>query len=151
MKLAIFEILSLVCAKDLSKEERINLLKKHDNVVLRLLLRMNFDKNLVWLLPEGDPPYKPAKLIDGHGYLYREVPRFQQKFFANGTFYPPKEDKNSSEARRLETRRQQWFIDVLEAIMPEDAEIVLGVKNKKLPEKYKVITKKLVEEAYGPF
>jgi hypothetical protein len=43
-------------------------------------------------------------------------------------------------------RRETLFIQVLESIPPEEAELLLAVKDKKLP--YKGITKEIVQEAF---
>ena len=42
-------------------------------------------------------------------------------------------------------KREKMFLDILEVIHPKDADVVVGMINKKMP--YKGITKKLVQEA----
>jgi hypothetical protein len=146
VKLAIYEIFDLVL-KAPTKQEKIDILRKYDNIALRMICRMAFDRHLEWILPEGDPPYKPTKATDVHSQFYNEV-KHLPKFFAVGNPYPPKPDKNSPEAKKLEAKREQWFIDILEALMPKDAEILLAVKSQKLPSLYRGLTKKLIEETW---
>ena len=40
------------------KEEKIKVLKQHDSVPLRQILKGAFDPKIEWDLPEGIPPYK---------------------------------------------------------------------------------------------
>jgi len=98
---------------------------------------MTYNPNVKWLLPEGDPPYKPLdSSTDMQGRLESELRRFH--LFIEG---------NTDTQRNLkQTRREALFIDLLESIDPDDAKLVLGMKNGKLP--YKGITKKMVAETF---
>ena len=48
----------------------------------------------------------------------------------------------------LAARREKMFIDVLESLHPDEAELVIAMKEKSLMGKYKGITSKLVSEAF---
>lgn len=59
-KLQIYEILSKL--KEFTGEgavaKKVEWLKQHDSQTLRLILQHNFDPNIHYNLPEGDPPFK---------------------------------------------------------------------------------------------
>jgi hypothetical protein len=66
----------------------------------------------------------------GHNRLPKELRKFQ--YFVTGTTLNP-------------IKRESIFIEVLETVSPEEAKLVLMMKDKKLT--YKGITRKLIEEA----
>ena len=40
-----------------TKNDKIKILRQHDNASLRMVLKSSFDPNIIWVLPEGDVPY----------------------------------------------------------------------------------------------
>jgi len=120
-----------------TKKEKQDVLRKYSGPVLKQILGMTYNPNVKWLLPEGDPPYKPLESsTDMQGRLESELRRFH--LFIEG---------NTDTQRNLkQVRREALFIDLLESIDPDDAKLVLGMKNGKLP--YKGITKKMVAETF---
>lgn len=132
MKLGLAEILENA-GKITDKKARMEYLKKNDSQPLQLMIRMAFDKNLKWALPDTDPPYKPCQYLDQEGLLYSEVKKFYL-FFEGG--HPTLK----------QIKREQMFIQLLESVMPEDAKLILAVKNKKLP--YKWLTKAFANEMW---
>ena len=51
------------------KEEKVSVLRQNDNFVIKTVLQGAFDPRIKWLLPEGDPPYKPTELVDQENVL----------------------------------------------------------------------------------
>jgi hypothetical protein len=88
------------------------------------------------LLPSGKVPYKPNEnpLGTDHSSLRREWKNFY-------VFVKGGNDSLSS------IRRETIFIQMLEGLHPNEAEIVIMTKDGDLSKKYKV-TKELVAEAY---
>jgi hypothetical protein len=120
-----------------TKKEKQDVLRKYSGPVLKQILGMTYNPNVKWLLPEGDPPYKPLdSSTDMQGRLESELRRFH--LFIEGT--------TDTQRNLKQTRREALFIDLLESIDPDDAKLVLGMKNGKLP--YKGITKKMVAETF---
>jgi hypothetical protein len=116
------------------KEERIKVLRSHHpNKVMLQLLKYAFDDSVIFALPDGAPPYRPCTVLDNEAGLYQEQRRLYL-FIAGG--HPD----------LSQLRRETLFIQVLESIPPEEAELLLAVKDKKLP--YKGITKEIVQEAF---
>ena len=42
-----------------TKDKKIQVLKKHDNDSLRMVIKSSFDPKIKWVYTEGDVPYKP--------------------------------------------------------------------------------------------
>lgn len=120
-----------------SRKDKIAVLHKHSSAALKQVLGYTFDPNVKWLLPEGDPPYKPLKKdSDVEARLLSELRKLY--LFVEGT---------TEQQRNLkQVRREQLFIELLEVIDPRDAKVLIGMKDGKLP--YKGVTRKLVAEAF---
>ncbi len=121
-----------------SKQEKINYLKKMDSRPLRNILKGSYDDTIQFNLPEGEPPYKKDDAPKGYepSNLYKQSSYFKY-FFKGG-----QGDQVSA------VRRERMFISVLEALHPDEAELVLTMKEKKLMGKYSGITPLLVTEAF---
>jgi hypothetical protein len=132
MRLAIYEILENT-AKLTKKEEKIEYLRKNFNPVLGNILKYTFDKQFQWDLPPGAPPYKPSEFPDTHGMLYSEA-RKMYLFLKGGN------------ENLTPFRREMLYINFLETIHPDDAKLIVAIKEKKLP--YKGLTVILIKEAY---
>jgi hypothetical protein len=119
-----------------TKKEKIDELSKYQNdFPIKALLDMVYNPKIEFLLPETDPPYRPlAKGHDAQNILKHDVRKMV--YFINTT-----EGKNLRPFKR-----EQIFIEMLEAVDPDDAVLLLGVKNKKLP--YKGITKDVVAQSF---
>jgi len=133
-RLEVFEILEKV-SQAKTKQERVNVLKTHDCIALQDVLRGTFDDTIQWNLPEGAPPYTPNKPESPPSTLLRQHRYF--KYFVKGL----RESENLNKIRR-----EKMFIEMLEAVHPEDAKLLLSMINKKQP--VKGLTKKLVQEVF---
>lgn len=121
---------------DLPQKDRVSALNTIAGLrpYLQNILQITYHKNFVFTLPEGDPPYTPMNVPPNMGLnrLPAEMRKFQ--YFINNTNLTP-------------VKREKIFIDMLEALAPEESALVLMMKNKKLTGPYKNITRKLVEES----
>lgn len=131
MKLGLGEILENA-GKLKTRKERVEYLQKNDSRALQDLIQYALHPIIQWDLPKGNPPYKPCEFLDQEDRLYQELRRFY--LFVNGN------GKNLKPAR-LET----LFIQILESLAPKDAELVLLVKDRKLP---KGITQSIIDEVW---
>jgi len=101
---------------------------------LQKIIDYTFNPLAIWELPEGTPPFtKLEKEHDVQNVLYNEIRRLYL-YIRNG-----KPGINNQ-------RREEIFIQLLESVDPDDAELLLSMKENKLP--YKGLTKKLMEEAF---
>lgn len=130
----VFEILNEF-SEAKNKSGRLEVLKKYSNVPsLKDVLRGTFDESLEFTLPEGTPPYTPNLPESTPSTLLREHKKFG--YFVKGG---PGRDLPKYKVEKM-------FINMLESVHPEDAEIILSMVAKKSPVKY--LTKKLVQEAF---
>ena len=134
MKLGMGEILANASDKD-SAEEAMNYLRQNQSPMFCQMLKMAYDPNLVWDLPEGNVPYKPSELTDTEGMLVNEVRRMYL-FHVGG--HPT----------LSQMRKQQLFVDMLECLDKNDAKLVVSVRNKTLDEDYPGITKEFIDATF---
>jgi hypothetical protein len=132
MKLGLAEILKKASEFE-KKQDKIDWLRNWDSVALRTVLKLAYDPRIKFQLPEGKPPFKLNDLPDLQSVLYSEL-RKMYLFLEGG--HPTLK----------QTRREYLFIQMLENLDKEDADLIATIKDKKLP--YKGITKKFVEEMY---
>jgi len=132
-RLEIFEILE-VFAKTKSKADKIALLRYYNIMALRDVLQGTFDPAIQWNLPEGKPPYVENDNHNAPSTLLRQHRFF--KYFVKGV--------NESE-KLTRVKREKMFIELLEAVHPEDSKIILAMVSKKSP--VKGLTLKIVTEA----
>ena len=120
-----------------TKAEKIALLQKHNSAALRQILIINFDDSVVSVMPEGDVPYTPNEAPVGtdHSRLEHEY-RGLYRFFKGG------------DNRLKNLKREQMFVQLLEGLSAEEAELIVLVKVGKINTKYKSITKAVVAEAF---
>ena len=124
-------------AKD--KPRKLKVLKDHDSVPLRQILKGAFDPKIEWLLPNGyDIPFNKndAPIGTEHTILSQEAKRLY--LFTKGG------DNTLSQ-----NKRETLFIQMLEGLTGEEADFLITVVNKKVNNKYKGFTANLVKEAFG--
>ena len=131
MKLGLAEILENA-SKLQTRKERAEYLKKHDCRALQDIVQYALHPAISWDLPEGNPPYKPCVHLDQEQMLYKELKRL--RLFVNG-----------GGGNLKKTRLEALFIELLESVHPKDAELVLLMKERKLP---KGITPSIIEEVW---
>ena len=123
-------------AKD--KPKKIAVLKEHDSVALRQVLKGAFDPKIKWDLPEGVPPFKRNDAPAGteHTSLFAEARRLWH--------FVKDADPNLTKAKR-----EMMFIQLLEGLQEDDADLMIAVKEKTLNKRYKGLTDAVVKEAFG--
>ena len=129
------EILELV-SKQRTRAKKIDILREYRNDALVSILIWNFDDSVASALPEGNVPYKPNEAPAGteHTSLRQEVRHFYN-FIQGG---------NPSLSK---TRRENIFIQILETLHPDEAKLMVFVKDKRLEEFFN-LSLEVVQEAY---
>lgn len=123
-------------------EEKVRHLQKYDAPPVRAILCMALDPEVVWDLPNVRPPFNPNELkIDQESMLYNEMRRMY--LFLKG---PNKIFGNEFNPNVTSVRREQLFIQLLEALQADDAELVCCALEKTTP--YKTITPEVINMAY---
>ena len=99
---------------------------------LKVIFEYAYDKEKKWLLPEGDPPYKPPSEPLGMTptNLYTELRRFY--VFCR--------------ADLKQLQRETMYVGLLEGIHPDEAKMIGAVKDQKLNKIYPKLSRKWAEE-----
>ena len=131
------EILDKV-AKAKTKEQKVNLLRQHNSAALRMVIKSSFDPNIEWELPDGDVPYTryDAPEATEHNMLIHEA-RTLFHYIRGGN---PKLSQN---------RRENMFIQMLEGLHENEADLLIAAKDKSLHRKYKGLSSNVVKEAFN--
>ena len=123
-------------AKD--KPQKIAVLKQFDNQAMRQLLKAAFDPKIKFDLPEGNPPYIKNEAPAGteHTSLASEARKLYH-FVVGG----------NNQITKL--KKETMFIQMLEGLHGDDAEVLMAIKNKTLNNVYKGLTANLVKETFN--
>lgn len=127
---------------------KVDMLRQVYHPGLLVILRYGLDKNVKWLLPKGKPPYKPwsegeaETVLMGKAkklYLFTTGPGIQLS-----TLLPdPNDDERRKKMKQM--KLEKLFVELIESLDPEDAELVLAIKDGEFPYK---ITPEQAREAY---
>ena len=119
-----------------TKAEKVSLLQEYNNPGLRALLIINFDESLQFLLPDGEVPYTPSDAPAGteHTRLTQEY-RGLYRFFKGG------------DGSINKMKREQLFVQLLEGLHADEAELLVAACNRSLQDNYRV-TQNVVAEAF---
>lgn len=129
------EVLAKV-SKQRTKAKKIQVLKENESLHLKSVLIWNFDDTVVSVLPEGPVPFDKNEAPAGteHTYLAHEHKVLYNFIKGGNDFLKP-------------VKREQLFMQLLEGLHEDEAEVICLMKDKKLTDKYK-ITKAVVTEAF---
>lgn len=116
--LAIHEIIDEV-TKIKQKVDKAEFLKNNNSRALRNILKIWYDKNLELNIPNTAPPYEPSTFPDNYGMIFRESRKLT--YFVKG--YGG--DNLSA------MKREALFIQMLEAVDPKDAKVLVNMISKK--------------------
>jgi len=159
-----FEVLDLV-SRQRSKAKKIEVLRKYEEISLKIIFIWNFDESIISILPPGEVPYQGYDAQNTYsGTLSTKISNEVRKMHETGSFSLGSSDQQGHTTIRRESkhfyhfckggndgmnsiRRETMFINILEGLHPLEAEIVCLCKDKRLGEVYK-ITKEIVAEAY---
>ena len=131
----ISEILQKVSSAK-TKKEKVELLQEYNQDALRAILIINFDESLDFLLPPGEVPFTPNDAPAGteHTRLAHEYKGLYRYFKGGDTTLKG-------------MRREQLFVQLLEGLTEEEANLLVSACNKDIQAKYRV-TKAVVAEAF---
>lgn len=133
VKISISEIINKL-PEIKATNEKVEWLRKHENVALRTIIKYTYDSSVEFLLPNTPPPWNKNEYEDeAKSLLYREWRRL--KIFVKGGGY---DNLN-------QVKREALFISLLEDVDNEDAELLCKMIAQK---PFKGLTKKTVEEAF---
>lgn len=132
MRLMISEVLENA-SKLKGKDDKIAYLRQNISKPLLDVIKYALDPNIKFLLPTGKVPYNKTAAVEAQGMLFHEVRKLY--LFVEG-----------GNPNLTQIRRETLFIQFLESLDPKDAEMIVAVKDKKLP--YAGLNYKLMREAF---
>ena len=130
------EILAKV-HKAKTKEQKVHILKTNDSEGLRMVIKSSFDPKIEWSMPKGEVPYKANDVPMGTEHTVLAMESKKLWHFIKGA-------DNQTPQHKKET----MFIQVLENLSEEEANLLINIKDKKLNKIYKGLTANLVKEAF---
>lgn len=120
------------------KSKKVQILKENDTPGLRRILKGAFDPKIQWDLPKGTPPFMENEAPMGTEHTILESESNKLWHFIIGG------DNTLSK-----TRKETLFIQVLEGLHKDEANLLCVVKDKKLHNSYKGLTPSVVKDAFG--
>ena len=147
-KTLISEVLQRV-SNSKNKDEKVKILIQYKSPALTKVLLCNFAKNIHFMFPEGETPYRELDMPKGieHQMLYREH-RLLDKMIKkeiNGVTYYGCSGTPKPVVQQL--KKEALWIQLLESLHSDEAELLDLIKDKKLTTRYKV-TKQNVIDAF---
>ena len=157
----VHEVLELASSQR-ANARKVEALQKYGEDAVKVILKWNFDDNIVSALPEGEVPYAEEEdQLVYSGSLSQNIAREAaggdsapaQDMDGRGRTTLRREWKNLYHYVRggndglTKTRREMMFINLLKGLHPKEAEILVLIKDGNLEDKYK-ISKKNVKDAY---
>ena len=121
-----------------TKKQKIAHLRKYNSDALRQVIKSSFDPKVKWALPYGEVPYRLNDAPEGteHNMLSYEARKLYH-FIEGG-------DNLISQYKR-----ESMFVQMLEGLHPNEADVVVAAKDKILHQKFKGLSANVVREAFG--
>jgi hypothetical protein len=117
-KISLAEVLKK-CSEFEKKQQRIEALQYNASEPMKIVLQYMFHPAVNFLLPEGVPPYKISEFNEPN-MLYSHTRKLYH--FIDG-----------GNPDLSQIKREGMFIDLLQSVDPDDAELLIAMKEKKSP------------------
>ena len=131
------EILGKV-SKLKTKKEKVTHLQQYNTDSLRMVIKASFDPKVKWALPFGEVPYRANEAPEGteHNMLSYEARKLYH-FIEGGNNLI------------TQNKRESMFVQMLEGLHPDEAEVLVAAKDKILHQKFKGLSANVVREAFN--
>ena len=117
------------------RNAKIDALAKESSPAMKAVMGYCFDPNVQWMLPEGAPPYTPMeKATDSQATLIAK--HHMLEYFVKSPKHP----------NVNQIKREQIFIQFLESLDPDDADLLIKIKDGNMP--FDGITKYVASKAF---
>ena len=137
MRLLFSEVLEKV-SKAKTKPQKIDILQENKTESLKMVIKASFDPKIKWVFPEGNVPYVPNDAPAGTEHTVLEQEAKKLWHFIEG-----------ADRKTPQFKKEQMFIQILEGLHESEAELLIAAKDKKLHQKYKGLSKQVVQTAFG--
>ena len=130
-----------------TKAQKIQILQEYKSPALTKLLLCNFARSIRFCFPSGKTHYEPQERPKGvdHQYMFTEH-RLIEKFIAkrvNGVVYYG--CSGTTRPRIQQLKKENLWLQLLEGLHPEEAEVMDLIKDKNLTSKYKITRQNVID------
>ncbi len=130
-----------------TKGEKVKILQEYKSEALTKVLLCNFGKSIAFVFPDGKTPYTPLDRPKGvqHQKLFTEhrmLEKFITKTVQGVTYYGC---SGSTKPSIQQLKKENLWIQILEALHEEEAELLDLVKDKKLTSRYKITRQNVID------
>ena len=130
-----------------TKTKKVEILKEYKTDALKRVLLCNFAKSITFCFPEGETPFRPLDKPKGVEHLmliseHRLLENFIKKTVNGVTWYGC---SNQTRPSMQQLKKENLWIQVLESLHPEEAQLLDLVKDKKLTSRYKITRQNVIE------
>mgnify|MGYP005713891891 FL=1 len=132
----IHEVLTMVNNAKV-KDKKIEVLRKYRSDGLKMILKSSFDPKIVWRLPDGDVPFIKNDAPAGTAHTRLEQEASKLSHFIRG-----------GNDKLKQVKCETMFVQMLEGLQEAEAEVLILAKDKRLHQKYKGLSKQVVQEAF---
>ena len=130
-----------------TKDKKVEILQEYKSPALTKILLCNFAKSIDFVFPSGKTPYTPLDRPKGveHQLLFSEqrlLDRFIKKTVNGVTYYGC---SGGTKPNLAQLKKENLWIQLLEALHSEEAELLDLVKDKKLTSRYKITRQNVID------
>lgn len=130
-----------------TKTEKVKILKEYESEALKKLLLCNFAKSISFVFPDGETPYTPLDRPKGvqHQMLFSEhrlLDKFIKKTVNGVTYFGC---SGSPKPRIAQLKKEHIWIQLLESLHSDEAQVLDVIKDKKLTSKYKITRQNVID------
>ena len=130
-----------------TKAKKVEILQEYKSPALTKLLLCNFAKSIGFVFPSGATPYTPSEKPEGvqHQLLFTEhrmIDKMITKTINGVTLYGC---SGQPRPRIQQIKKEQIWIQLLEALHADEAAVLDAVKDKELHKRYKLTRQNVID------
>ena len=130
-----------------TKAKKVEILQEYKSPALTKILLCNFAKSIGFVFPSGATPYTPSEKPEGveHQLLFTEhrmIDKMITKTINGVTLYGC---SGAPKPRIQQIKKEQIWIQLLEALHADEAAVLDAVKDKELHKRYKITRQNVID------
>ena len=130
-----------------TKAKKVEILQEYKSPALTKILLCNFAKSIGFVFPSGATPYTPSEKPEGvqHQILFTEhrmIDKMITKTINGVTLYGC---SGQPRPRIQQIKKEQIWIQLLEALHADEAAVLDAVKDKELHKRYKITRQNVID------
>jgi len=130
-----------------TKGEKVKILQEYKSPALTKILLCNFAKSISFVFPSGKTPYEPLDRPKGvqHQTLFNEqrmLDKFITKTVGGVTYFGC---SGGTKPRIQQLKKEQMWIQLLEGLHSEEADLLDLLKDKKITSLYKITRQNVID------